>query len=1136
MKKIISLLLTITTLVTLLIVPVSGIGDKSVTVSTEKEFLDALEDSENVEEIVLRGGTYRFSNEINIENRSEKLKIKSYSGEVAVLTNSVELDGWTECTINGVKTFVTDAKGMKLPTLFSTENDVHIARLPETGFYYLTEADPTDHKGKDDYCRYNAFYASDLKAEPSNVKDVTINILHSWVNDILSMVSYDADTNRVLMNKYTGRPIEAQDRYFLENVIESLDKSGEWCFDTTQDKIYYVPYSGETADNLEMYVSDDAEFIKITNSADITFENVKIADTGWTYSDEKYVNTDIHQRTMGYSVSSYQGGNDVCGAVTVTYSQNINFVNCEFENIGCTAIKYYDGAKHCTAENCYFENIGSSAFYIGGKFYFDKDAVNDPKNYAEDITVKNCEIYKYGQRFSGSCGIILTYCDTADISNNEIHDGYYSGISVGFTWLFFDNPTENITVKDNLIYDIGNHTLSDLGGIYLLGVQQGTVVSGNVIHDVTMYDGSSGYAGNGIYLDSGCQYMTIENNLVFNCDTSGFNTTLSKENVIRNNIFALCGESTACLGTAQYAKAFLNLNSVFNNNIFLTDNHVMSVEYLQNTEHFKGNGNIIWDMTYGSDTYYAEGHRSGKTLTMETAKNKGYLDSVVFMNPEFTDAKGFDFSFSEDSEIKSTGFKPFDYTKAGTIKNTTIGINHEGGLTQYNGSAESVTSRPSELSFFVKIGKKFTDLFNLFKSLLKGIFGIKNDEKSVEMITSDFEKRSGNEYTEEIAELYNEVKKHNPTYYVDESRKPFADDDRIQAIFFDGEKYNGNDTKIFAYIGFPEGASATEKVPAVVLVHGGGVYAQADWVKYWVDRGYAAIAIDGMCHQHKVGEYIPSHGIEDWEDNPNAHAPFSDFKDLDNDISQQWFYFFVSDIILANNLIRNDERVNSNLVGVAGISWGGYATSVVIGYDQRFAFAIPIYGTGYTDKSTADLSSVFGSKACEIWEPSLTFENATMPVMFLNGNNDPFFSADTTNASAANVEKGNLTLYTGINHGYFRFEESIRFANEITGIGNGNIHINKATENNGKVYVDFTTPSDVSNVKLKIVYRTTPLEYDGLKLKEEWIEKSGTIIDGEGVVSVPKNATMYYIKVEGKTGTVFDKISVCATTGITVKN
>lgn len=49
-----------------------------------------------------------------------------------------------------------------------------------------------------------------------------------------------------------------------------------------------------------------------------------------------------------------------------------------------------------------------------------------------------------------------------------------------------------------------------------MGRQQGTVVSGNVIHNVT----SSNYGGMGIYTDEGSGYITIENNVVYSCKDS----------------------------------------------------------------------------------------------------------------------------------------------------------------------------------------------------------------------------------------------------------------------------------------------------------------------------------------------------------------------------------------------------------------------------------------------------------------------------------------------------------------------------------------------------------------------------------------------------------------------------------------
>ena len=82
----------------------------------------------------------------------------------------------------------------------------------------------------------------------------------------------------------------------------------------------------------------------------------------------------------------------------------------------------------------------------------------------------------------------------------------------------------------------------------------------------------------------------------------------------------------------------------------------------------------------------------------------------------------------------------------------------------------------------------------------------------------------------------------------------------------------------------------------------------------------------------------------------------SEMGDYDIPVVDQWMYHAVSAAILAHNILRNDIRVDATKIGICGISWGSVITSITIGYDSRFAFAVPIYGSGYLGCGLSDLN------------------------------------------------------------------------------------------------------------------------------------------------------------------------------------
>ena len=89
-------------------------------------------------------------------------------------------------------------------------------------------------------------------------------------------------------------------------------------------------------------------------------------------------------------------------------------------------------------------------------------------------------------------------------------------------------------IEYNHAHDIGQGWLNDMGAIYTLGSQPGTVIRNNLLHDVR----HSAYIGRGIYLVAGSSNMLVENNVIDNTSTAGFGQSFGKGNVLRNNVFA----------------------------------------------------------------------------------------------------------------------------------------------------------------------------------------------------------------------------------------------------------------------------------------------------------------------------------------------------------------------------------------------------------------------------------------------------------------------------------------------------------------------------------------------------------------------------------------------------------------------
>ncbi len=236
--------------------------------------------------------------------------------------------------------------------------------------------------------------------------------------------------------------------------------------------------------------------------------------------------------------------------------------------------------------------------------------------------------------------------------------------------------------------------------------------------------------------------------------------------------------------------------------------------------------------------------------------------------------------------------------------------------------------------------------------------------------------------------------------------------------------YKGKKTKVAGYIGFPEGASATNKVPSIVLVHGGLGTAIPDWVKYWNDLGFAAISIDtegaepiqGVSNANNVHKEENRYKDHETYTNGPTNNGFNDF-DAEN-LNNQWFYHATSTVILANSLMASFDCVDTQKMGVTGISWGGMLTSTVIGYDDRFSFAMPVYGTLSLESSNGGFATIHGGNAAAIamWDTTKGLEQTNCKVFYVNGMKDVAFPIDA-NSRCAQAANGFMLIKSVFPHG-----------------------------------------------------------------------------------------------------------------------
>ena len=124
----------------------------------------------------------------------------------------------------------------------------------------------------------------------------------------------------------------------------------------------------------------------------------------------------------------------------------------------------------------------------------------------------------------------------------------------------------------------------------------------------------------------------------------------------------------------------------------------------------------------------------------------------------------------------------------------------------------------------------------------------------------------------------------------------------VETVFYESIPFKGRPTRVFAYYGVPKSADG-RKVPGMVLIHGGGGSAFYRWVKFWNDKGYAAISMDtcGCVSGNVIGNEQRAHFRHEW----GGPAGWGGFNTLDAPVEDQWCRHAMAAVIRGHSLLRS---------------------------------------------------------------------------------------------------------------------------------------------------------------------------------------------------------------------------------------
>ena len=616
--------------------------------------------------VFVRGGMYFLTEPLVFTAEDSgtaecPITFAAYRRETPVVSGGRPIIGWKPVTVHGKSLWAAELPDVRAGAWYFRQLWVDgqrrvRARHPNKGYLRVAEVpDATPETQWNEGQTRFRFEEGDLKSWEA-VGDAEAVAMCRWVESHLPIERIDEGQRTVSFRKRSVFRLEPGDPYYVEHLFEALDAPGEWVLDRKSGTLYYMPMQGEAIDQVEAIAPVLEQVVRLKGRPEVrqfveylTFRGLTFAHTEWVFPEgfqAGWPKPDVG----GFS----QAAVGVPGAIYGEGVRHCAFERCTIAHIGNYALELSRGCSHNRIAGSELFDLGAGGVKIG-----ETTIREDEVEQTHDNEISDCTIHDGGRIFHSAIGIWIGQAYDNRLAHNHIHDFYYTGISIGWTWGYGPTLAKGNIVEFNHVHHIGVRSdgdgpiLSDMGGIYTLGMQPGMVVHSNVFHDIA----GLRYGGWGIYFDEGSTHIVAENNIAYRTTHGGFHQHYGRENIVRNNVFAF-GRDAQIQRTRQEP----HVSFTFERNIvYWWEGDLLARNW--DDANVVLDRNLYWKAD-GGEIRFAD-------LSWDEWRAKGMDTHSIIADPLFVDPENGVFTLRPGSPASKIGFRNISIRKVGPRKSKT---------------------------------------------------------------------------------------------------------------------------------------------------------------------------------------------------------------------------------------------------------------------------------------------------------------------------------------------------------------------------------------------------------------------------------------------------------------------------------